>query len=195
MSPEIVASRCALVIVDLVNDILKPGAPFEAPEAREEIVPRLKPLLELARAKGMTLVYTRFVSQSGEGFGADPEGTEFYEEIRPQAQDIVVNKSRYTPFYGANLDLEEELRRRGVDTVIVAGCSTAVGCEAAARDAHTRRFNLILLSDGVVTRDIPDMGWGFVAKDDVRRVVLSLMAYRFGTVLSVADLTEALRQP
>jgi nicotinamidase-related amidase len=41
--------------------------------------------------------------------------------------------SQWGAFYGTELDLQ--LRRRGIDTILLAGISTNVGVESTARDA------------------------------------------------------------
>lgn len=57
-------------------------------------------------------------------------------------------RSHQTPvgaFYGT--DTELQLRRRGIDTIILCGISTNIGVESTARNAWELGFNLILVED------------------------------------------------
>src|SRR5690606_26610631 len=54
LSPE----TTALLLIDLQNDFLEPGAPLEASMAYQSL-PKLKELIQFCRDKGITIVYTR----------------------------------------------------------------------------------------------------------------------------------------
>ena len=51
---------------------------------------------------------------------------------------------------------------------------------------------MIFPSDGTIARDLPDMGWGPVSVEDIQRVVLSTLAYRFAMVLPIEELITKL---
>jgi nicotinamidase-related amidase len=73
------------------------------------------------------------------------------EELKPQVEDYVVKKHRWSAFYQTHLELS--LRTRGIDTIILAGGATNVGVASTAYSARDRDFSLIVLSDGCRTRD------------------------------------------
>lgn len=57
-------------------------------------------------------------------------------------------RSNQTPvgaFYGT--DLELQLRRRGIDTIVLCGISTNIGVESTARNAWELGFSLIIAED------------------------------------------------
>src|SRR5882672_4886777 len=58
LSPE--PGRTALVVVDMQRGFLDPGERMEVPEARE-IVPAIRGLLQLFRARRLPVVFTEFV--------------------------------------------------------------------------------------------------------------------------------------
>ena len=58
---------------------------------------------------------------------------EVYEGLKPQPGDFVVDKTRYSAFYGTNL--EAILWSKGIDTLIISGTVTNVRCESTIRDA------------------------------------------------------------
>jgi ureidoacrylate peracid hydrolase len=197
--------KTALLVFDMLNDFIKPGAPLENPDVREQLIPRLKPLIGLCRSRGIPVIYA---CQAHRRDGSDAglmaeiwpsvrerralikgtEGVEVYEEIRPQEGDIVIEKRRYSAFY--NTDLELILKNKGVDTLIIVGAATNIGCESTARDATNRDYRVIFPSDGNIARDAPDMGWGPIPKEEVQKVVLTTLAHAFAMVTSMQELIK-----
>lgn len=201
-------ARTALIVFDMINDFLLPGAPFESIRARERLVPRLKPLLEACRRKRMLIVYACQTSRpGGSDLGllgeiypalregkvcvAGTAGVEVYKELAPQPEDIIVAKRRFDAFYGT--DLELVLRQRGIDAVIITGTSTSVGTESTARAAVARDFRVVFPSDGTVNRDLPDAGWGPVSEPELLRVVLTVLA-QFCRVCSIDEIIREISQ-
>ena len=71
--------------------------------------------------------------------------TDIIPELRPQPQDAVLYKSRFSGFYRTELD--ELLRRRGIEALIVTGCTTSVCVESTVRDAMFRDYRCVVLED------------------------------------------------
>jgi nicotinamidase-related amidase len=180
-----IPARSALIVFDMINDFILPGAPNESVRAREILVPKLKPLIAACRRKKLLVVYAcqtdradgsdrGLKSEIFPGITAHVEGSpgaEVYAEIAPQPGDIVLRKRRFDAFYANELDLI--LRQRGVDTVIVTGTSTSIGTETTARGGVVRDYRVIYPSDGTVNKDLPDAGWGPVPMDLLLKVVLT----------------------
>jgi ureidoacrylate peracid hydrolase len=61
--------------------------------------------------------------------------------------DLVVEKTRYSAFLPGASTLDEQLRSRGIDTVIITGTLTNVCCESSARDAMMLNYNVVFVSD------------------------------------------------
>jgi ureidoacrylate peracid hydrolase len=73
------------------------------------------------------------------------EGTwdgEIIDELKPEADDYVVKKHRFSAFY--NTQLEEVLRGLGVQTLVVTGIATNVCVESTIRDAFYRDYNVFV---------------------------------------------------
>ena len=66
-------------------------------------------------------------------------------ELGPRANDLVITKRQWGGFYGTDLDLQ--LRRRHIDTILIGGIATNYGVEATARSAAERGYKLIFVSD------------------------------------------------
>jgi ureidoacrylate peracid hydrolase len=75
----------------------------------------------------------------------DTWNTEIIPELRPQPEDTVVYKSRFSGFYRTELD--DVLRRRGIEALIVTGCTTSVCVESTVRDAMFRDYRCLILED------------------------------------------------
>ncbi len=76
-----------------------------------------------------------------------PDWADFTPEIGPEEGDIIVSKKQWGAFYGT--DLELQLRRRGIDTIILGGIATTYGVESTARFAYEYGFQQIFAEDAM----------------------------------------------
>jgi ureidoacrylate peracid hydrolase len=188
-----------MIVVDMQNDFVQEGAPIEIPRARA-MVPRLNRLLDVCRAHQIPVIYIHHVIRGGDidagrladhheairnnkAILAGTPNVEIYEGLNPHPGDLVVAKPRYSAFYGT--DLEAILRSQGIDTLIISGTVTDVCCESTTRDAFSRDYKVIFLSDGTAATDWPDLGFGPVSGEEVQKVVLTVLAMCFAQVSSI----------
>jgi nicotinamidase-related amidase len=68
-------------------------------------------------------------------------------ELGPKESDFVITKHQWGAFYGTELDLQ--LRRRGITTIILCGISTDIGVESTARFAYEFGYNQIFAEDAM----------------------------------------------
>ncbi|MBM7563905.1 isochorismatase family protein [Paenibacillus sacheonensis] len=147
-------SKTALVLIDLQKGIIG-----RAPAAAEIISNGVR-LVEQFRANGgfISFVKVDFVDgkdalrpvtdQSAQA-GGYPEGwSEFVPELGVGPRDHVVVKRQWSAFIGTDLDVQ--LRRRGIDTIVLCGISTNIGVESTARDAFQLGYNQIFITDAMV---------------------------------------------
>jgi hypothetical protein len=52
---------------------------------------------------------------------------------------------------------------------------------------------VIFPSDGSIARGLPDLGWGPVSPEEIKKVVLSILAHRFAMVLTIDELISKLK--
>ena len=76
---------------------------------------------------------------------AGTPAVEIIDEIRPQPQDWIIMKPRFSAFYGTQLDMI--LTALGTETILVGGISTQRSVEGTARDAKNRDMQCIVVSD------------------------------------------------
>ena len=199
---DIQADKTALIIIDMQNAFLKPGASLERARGRD-LIPGLNKLIRACHEAGIMVIFTchafradgsdmglvaEFAPEMYANKNTLIEGTpdvDIYDEMERGEKDVVVTKRIYNAFYGTELDLI--LRIHGVDTVIIGGVDTVFCCEATAREARHRNYRVIFLSDGTATADQPDLGWGVISADEAQRCVLTVLANRYAEVLSVDE--------
>ncbi len=75
----------------------------------------------------------------------DTWNTEILSELKPEADDMVIFKHRYSGFY--ETDLDAILKQMGAKYLIVTGCTTSVCVESTIRDAMFRDYSCVLLED------------------------------------------------
>lgn len=151
---ELNAATTALVLIDLQEGILPfAGGPYKA----EDVVTRSAKLAEKFRAVNAPVVLVRvgWAKDFGDApkqpvdnshGGPLPENWwDWPAALGKQASDIEVIKHQWGAFYGT--DLELQLRRRGIDTIVLGGISTNIGVESTARNAWELGFNLIVAED------------------------------------------------
>ena len=81
--------------------------------------------------------------------GGFPEDWSELADGLAQASDLKVTKRQWGAFYGTDLDLQ--LRRRGVTTVVIGGVATNMGVESTARAAHEHGYAVVLAEDAATT--------------------------------------------
>ena len=75
----------------------------------------------------------------------DTWNTDIVPQLTPQADDVVVYKTRFSGFY--QTDLDARLRKMGINHLIVTGCTTSICVESTVRDAMFRDYLCVLLAD------------------------------------------------
>jgi ureidoacrylate peracid hydrolase len=168
---RIAARNTALLVIDMQNAWLAPGAPFETPAARA-IVPAINRLADALRRRGGAVIWVQHMTgrpgEPGywahyfENFVAADKRAAAAEALVPghphhalygaldvRPEDGRMAKLRFSLFARNPADPEAALRASGVDTVIVAGTATNMCCESTVRDAMMRDFKTFMPFDAV----------------------------------------------
>ncbi|MFW9956399.1 MAG: isochorismatase family protein [Candidatus Thorarchaeota archaeon] len=170
---DVVPERCALLVIDMQDEFVKPHwSPDWVPEATRQ-VPRIKKLIEHCRRRKIPVIFTVYSKthnyfdrpmtgkfMPGRYSGLDIDFSLFYvdgrvwHELAPRDDEIVITKSSYGAFY--DTPLETILKNLEKDTVIICGTLTNYCCGATARQAYERSFKVVFGSD-VTSTDDPEM--------------------------------------
>jgi nicotinamidase-related amidase len=156
---ELDPERTALVLIDLQMGIIRNAT---APHAAADVVARGARLAERFRELGapVVLVHVKFSADARDVLRppadavppvADRSGdwSDFAPELKVRATDLIVAKKQWGAFYGTDLDLQ--LRRRGVRTIVLGGIATNFGVESTARAAWEHGYELVLVEDAMAS--------------------------------------------
>lgn len=80
----------------------------------------------------------------------DTDWADIVPELGPEPGDFVITKRQWGAFYGTELDLQ--LRRRRIDTIVLCGISTNIGVESTARFAYEYGYQQIFAEDASAAR-------------------------------------------
>jgi ureidoacrylate peracid hydrolase len=191
----------ALLVHDVVNDFLDPAGPEPDP-GLDAVLVNVRALLAAARQAGLAVIFAApgrgdpAIAPQDRSAGAPARlvwgtlGVDVPSDLGPLPGEKVVRKPRYGAFFGS--ELAAHLRATGRDTLIICGLSLAGGVETTVRAAHNHDLRSVVVEDACLLRAIPDQGWGAVSRDEVRKVVLSVLAQRFARVATTREVCAEL---
>jgi len=194
--------KTALLVIDMQNAFVAPGAPVEVPAARA-IVPGINRLAKALRQLGVPVIW---VLHENRGDGSDWEPF-FGVFVKPEARaraaqalsagnemqkpwpgldiaasDLRVPKNRYSALIGSSSPLGGLLAEKRIDTLLIAGTKTNVCCECTARDAMMLDYKVVMLSDCTAA-----------LSEEEHRATLENMIQQFGDVMSADEALAILR--
>ena len=155
------AKTTALVVIDLQRGIATIPT---VPHSNDDVRARSAQLADAFRAKQALVVLVHVDPGPGgilfprpitdvqrPPLGGSPDFAEIMPEMGPKAGDVVVTKHHPCAFNGTDLDIQ--LRRRGIQTIVLCGIATNVGVEATARIGFELGYHLVFADDAMAARD------------------------------------------
>ena len=147
--------RAAVLVVDFVQGYTTPGEPLYAPDV-VAAVEETRELIDLARTKGVPVIYTRVVYHpSGLDGGLwvkkipvlktlveGAPAADLAAGLEPRADELVMVKQYASAFFGTSLG--STLSALNIDTVILTGCSTSGCVRATAVDGMQHGLRMIV---------------------------------------------------
>lgn len=165
------ASRCALVIQDMQNDVVMEGGAFAASgsplHCREQnAIANIARLAGRCRQKAVPVIHVWFLVEPGapgltlnaplfkgvveaKAVVRGTWGAEPVPGLEPKPGDHVVTKMRMSAWEGTNLETVLKAEKR--DTVIVTGAWTNMSIEHTARTGADKGYVMIVPEDGCST--------------------------------------------
>jgi nicotinamidase-related amidase len=183
-------SGTALVVIDLQKGIAAvPTQPHDTTTVTRNAVR----LADAFRRNGMPVFLVHVVASeadrlkptadqqpwSASGQPRPRDWADIVPELGPKESDIVIAKKQWGAFYGTELDLQ--LRRRGLDTIVLCGISTNAGVESTARFAYEYGYQQIFAEDAMAARSAEE-----------HRSTLNFTFKRIGRVRSTEQILAAL---
>lgn len=193
---DIIVDKCALLVIDMQDEFVKPHwTPYWVPEATRQ-VPRIKSLIEHCREKNIPVIFTvyskthnyldrpkilplmptRFPDLEVDQSSFFIKG-HVWHELAPIEDEITIHKPSYGAFY--DTPLETILNNMEKDTVIICGTLTNYCCSTTARQAFERNFKVVFGSD-VTSAHFPDL----------HKAELKVLRRGFAKILSLNELIK-----
>lgn len=154
---DIDTEHTALIAIDLQASNL--GRQL-APHSSALVLDNSIRIADALRAAGGTVIWVRVDVNALPALAADqplsrpagtppppPSASELAPSLLEHAGDLIITKRNWGAFYGTELDLQ--LRRRGIASIIMAGIATNFGVESTARGAFDRAYELIFAQDAM----------------------------------------------
>ena len=159
MADMIEKGRIALVVIDMQKGIASVDRKLEPYDART-VIGNVASLVSKFRSMNAPVFLVHVDSKDGKdmlapqadmpmqrGSNRPANWAEFVDEIKQVPSDIIITKRQWGAFHGTELDLQ--LRRRGIDTIVLCGISTNIGVETTAREAYQHGYNQIFAIDAM----------------------------------------------
>jgi nicotinamidase-related amidase len=164
--------RTALIVIDLINDIVHPDGAFAASAAAvasRGVIAIASTLAARARQAGAPVVLVRVGFQPGYPnhpdhsplFGPARQkgalmlgawGTAFHAGLAVDPADTIIVKPRVSAFHAT--PLADILAGWGTERLVICGVSTEMGVLTTARDAHDRDFRVVVAADACASGNL-----------------------------------------
>jgi nicotinamidase-related amidase len=153
------SKKTALIAIDLQNAIMQINA---APYPVTEVVERNRRIADALRAQGGVIVWVRVNLKEFLDLPVDQPRSfdprqmpEEFSELASSAGfnpgDLLITKRHWGAFAGTGL--EEQLRIRKIDTVLLTGVSTNAGVESTLRQGTGLGFGFVVVADACSAQD------------------------------------------
>ncbi len=195
------AAEAALLLVDLQRGFLHPDG-FVAAQGRDvsacaAAAAQCYALARAARAADIPVIWTRHVLRADHADGgllvtelrprlgqigalaAGSADVEIPAEAGVQTGDFVLDKPRYSAFFGTALDVV--LTSRGIRALMVGGVTTSMCVESSVRDAAQRDIRTFVVREAVADFDLAR-----------HAASLDAMAFGFARIIGANQATQAI---
>lgn len=151
-------NQSALMVVDMQQYFLNEDSHAFVPSS-QSILPNVSRLIQLFRDAGRPVIYTYFAVEEGEKdpigkwwgrtvHEGDPESL-IVDDLQPMEDELVLRKPCYSSFQ--KTELEDILKSKGVQGLVVTGVLTNLCCETTAREAFSLGFDVFIPPDATAS--------------------------------------------
>ncbi|KAJ6541513.1 Isochorismatase-like protein [Mycena capillaripes] len=139
-------------------------------------------LLERYRAAGGAVVHVWHVAPEGAPvFTPNTPLADAFSELAPQSGESIVKK--HFPGAFAETNLQDIIQNLGVRKIVLVGYMAHICVSTTAREAHQRKYEVVVVKDAVGDRDIPG-----ASGEAVTEMVMLELADGFATVVKSEEM-------
>jgi nicotinamidase-related amidase len=175
----------ALLIIDIQRDYFPGGAfPLVAPEAAADNAARV---LATFRAAGEPILHLQHIWDAPDALFMRPgtDGVEIHDAVAPTDGEPVLRKTEPNGFLRTGL--EEELRGRGIDQLVVAGMMSSMCVDATVRAAADLGFAATVVHDACAAPDL-EFGGETIPGRTVHAAFMAALADGYASLVAANDL-------
>ncbi len=151
--------KTALIVADMLNDFIDPKGALYVGDSGRKIIPFVAARIAETRQKGGVVIFIcdAHAPEDREFTYVAPHavkgswGSRVIPELAVQPGDYRIDKTRYTAFYGTNL--EEVLRQEEVERVALVGVCTSICVMETVKELFDRDLPTLVYRDGVADFD------------------------------------------
>ncbi|MDX9673919.1 MULTISPECIES: cysteine hydrolase family protein [unclassified Pseudomonas] len=180
------AGKSALLVIDFQNEYFSGKMPI--PDGATALT-KTGELIAFADSHKIPVYHVQHVAPAGSAvFAIDGETVKFHKDMQPRPQDVVLQKTTVSVF--GSTDLDEQLKKAGIQTLIISGLMTHACVAGAARDAAPLGYNVIVAADASATRAITRSNGVSIDKDSLHKAALAEVEDTFGDVLTTEQIVQ-----
>lgn len=142
----------ALLIIDVQNGMFQEG---NVVYKGERLLRNLNGLIKQARSTETPIFFIQHNAPAGKPLEYGTNGWEIHPEITPKTQDTIIQKTTPDSFFNTSLD--EELKKRKIEHLVIVGIQTEACVDTTCRRAFSLEYKVTLASDTHSTWDSQDI--------------------------------------
>lgn len=171
--------NAVLLLVDVQKGFEEPvWGERNNPQAEANIVR----LLEAWRASQRPIFHVQHLSLSPNSpLQAMLPGSALKDEVTPQPGELLFQKHANSAFVGT--DLEQQLRQRGYDTLVIVGLTTPHCVSTTTRMAGNLGFHTFVVADATAAFDLTGPDGRHYSAEEIHAVSLATLHEEFATVV------------
>ncbi|QOQ73733.1 cysteine hydrolase [Pseudomonas poae] len=174
----------ALLVIDFQNEYFTGRMPI--PDGMKALE-NTQRLIRFADKEKIQVIHVQHIAPDDAAvFAKNGKTVDFHPLMKPRPQDMLVQKTTVSVF--ASTDLDAQLKKAGVKTLIISGLMTHACVAGAARDAAPLGYDVVVASDATATRAITRADGRSVNKDELHNSALAEIEDTFGSVLTTTQI-------
>lgn len=179
----------ALLLIDIQNDYF-PGGKM-ALERMDEAAENARTLLDAFRTRGLPVIHVRHLSvRPGAAFFVPgTPGADINARVAPAAGEKIIEKNYPNSF--RNTFLADELRRGGIDSLVIAGAMSHLCVDATVRAAFDLGFRCTVAQDACASRAL-EFGGATIGEHEVHGAFMAALRVSYANVVGTREAVASL---